>query len=211
MNKLRYLAFIFSLIINYGVAQTTDLSVVVEAQDLSGNEISQAHIYEEFQYIVTIINTGDSVTNASFTQVIDEDITVLSYQSQNQQGGASEVGSLTLTPENMLLGTIANLPNNSSVQVKVIVKAPLEIGGVATDVNVFSPSDVQDTDLTNNQSIISIDITDVDIDFTVTYSQVTPPEGTGINAWGDAVTYQFTITNNSIIDYPLNGFTGEVT
>lgn len=57
MNKLRYLAFIFSLIINYGVAQTTDLSVVVEAQDLSGNEISQAHIYEEFQYIVTIINT----------------------------------------------------------------------------------------------------------------------------------------------------------
>ncbi|WP_412987295.1 gliding motility-associated C-terminal domain-containing protein [Pontimicrobium sp. IMCC45349] len=210
MNKLRYLAFIFSLIINYGVAQTTDLSVVVEAQDLSGNEISQAHIYEEFQYIVTIINTGDSVTNASFTQVIDENITVLSYQSQNQQGGASEVGSLTLTPENMLLGTIADLPNNSSVQVKVIVKAPLEIGGVATNVNVFSPSDVQDTDLTNNQSIISIDITDVDIDFTVTYSQVTPPEGTGISAWGDTVTYQFTITNNSIIDYPLDGFRGKM-
>ena len=38
-------------------AQTTDLAVVVEAQNLSGTDVSQVQIYQEFQYIVTIINS----------------------------------------------------------------------------------------------------------------------------------------------------------
>lgn len=210
MSNFRLIVIVFSLLINYSFSQTTDLSIVVAAQSLSSNDISQAHIYEEFQYVITIINSGNSVNNASFTQSINPNVEVLSYNSQNQQGGASEAGSFTLTPENMLLGTVASMPNNSSVEIRVVVKAPLNIGGIATEANVFVPSDVTDTDPSNNQSIISIDITDVDIDFTVTYAQTNPTEGTGISAWNDIVTYEFTITNNSIIDYPLSGFKGRV-
>jgi gliding motility-associated-like protein/uncharacterized repeat protein (TIGR01451 family) len=210
MSNFRLIVIVFSLLINYSFSQTTDLSVVVAAQSLSGNDISQAHIYEEFQYVITIINSGNSVNNASFTQSINPNVEVLSYNSQNQQGGASEAGSFTLTPGNTLLGTVASMPNNSSVEIRVVVKAPLNIGGIATEANVFVPSDVTDTAPSNNQSIISIDITDVDIDFTVTYAQTNPTEGTGISAWNDIVTYEFTITNNSIIDYPLSGFKGRV-
>lgn len=210
MSNFRLIVIIFSLLINYGFSQTTDLSIVVAAQDLNGNDISQAHIYEDFQYVITIINSGNSVNNASFSQVINPNVTVLSYNSQNQQGGASEAGSFNLTPENILYGTVANMPNNSSVEIRVMVKAPLDIGGIATEANVYVPSEVTDTDTSNNQSIISIDITDVDIDFTVTYAQTNPTEGTGISAWDDVVTYEFTITNNSIIEYPLSGFKGRM-
>lgn len=210
MSNFRLIVIVFSLLINYSFSQTTDLSIVVAAQDLSGNDISQAHIYEEFQYVITIINSGNSVNNASFSQVINPNVTVLSYNSQNQQGGASEAGSFNLTPENTLYGTVANMPNNSSVEIRVVVKAPLNIGGIATQATVDGPSEVTDTDTSNNQSIISIDITDVDIDFTVTYAQTNPTEGTGISAWNDVVTYEFTITNNSIIDYPLSAFKGRL-
>ena len=205
MSKLKLLFCLGICFIYQGMAQTADLSVAVEAQDLNGTEISQAHIFQEFQYVITIINSGNEVNNASFSQIMDPSLTVLSYESQNAQGGATDAGSFTLAAGNTLLGTVATMPNNSSVQIKVVVKAPIDIGGIATDVTVFVPSEVTDTDPSNNQSIISIDITDVDIDFTVDYTQVNPALGTGISAWGDMVTYQFTVTNNSIIEYPLSG------
>ena len=210
MPNFRLIILFLITLFNYSFSQTTDLSVVVAAQDLNGNDISQAHIYEEFQYIVTIINSGNEVNNASFLQNLSPSLTVLSYNSQNQQGGSSPASNFILGNDNTLQGTIATMPSNSSVEVRVVVKAPLNIGGIATEVNVFVPSDVTDTDPSNNQSIISMDITDIDIDFTVTYAQVTPSEGTGISAWNDMVTYQFTITNNSVIDYPLSGFKGHV-
>ena len=188
-------------------AQTTDLAIVVEAKNSSGADISQVHIYQEYQYLVTIINSGNSVANATFSQTINQNVTVLSTVSQNNIGGASPVTGFNLI-NNTLTGTVASLPSNSSVEIKVSVVAPINIGGIATSATVFSPEGTQDINPSNNQSIISTDVVDVDIDFTVTHSQVTPPEGTGISMWNDSVAYEFTITNNSSINYPLSAFSG---
>ena len=132
-------------------AQTTDLSIVVIAQNLDGIDVSQVEIYQEFQYIVKIINSGNSVSNASFSQSIDSDVTVLSFISQNNLGGASDVTNLNFS-NNQLTGTIANLPNNSSIEIKVLVNAPTTLGGIATTATVSSPSGTQDTNPSNNQS-----------------------------------------------------------
>ena len=202
-----YIFLCFSL--TKAQSQTTDLAIVVEAQNLSGNPISQIDIYQEFQYIVTIINSGNAVSNATFSQTINTNATVLSFTSQNNSGGATDVTGLSLTG-NVLTGTIANLPNNSSVEVKVVVKAPLNPGGIATNVVIIAPDGTTDTNISNNQSIISIDVNDVIIDFTIVHSQVSPTQGTGITAWNDTVTYEFTITNNSAIDFPLIGFLGKL-
>ena len=188
-------------------AQTTDLAIVVEAKNSSGADISQVHIYQEYQYLVTIINSGNSVANATFSQTINQNVTVLSTVSQNNIGGASPVTGFNLI-NNTLTGTVASLPSNSSVEIKISVVAPINIGGIATSATVFSPEGTQDINPSNNQSIISTDVVDVDIDFTVTHSQVTPPEGTGISMWNDSVAYEFTITNNSSINYPLSAFSG---
>lgn len=204
MKRFSYL--LIYIFCSYSFSQTTDLAVSVEAQNLSGTDVSQVHIYEEFQYLITISNSGDEVNNATFAQTINEFATVISYESQNASGGASDVINFILTDENELSGTITTLPTSSSVEVKVIIRAPITLGGIATNVVVETPVGTIDTNTSNNQAIISIDVTDVDIDFTLSMQQISPSENTPVNAWGDNVTYQFTISNNSIIDYPLNKF-----
>ena len=181
--------------------------VLVEAQNTSNVDVSQVHIYQEFQYIITILNSGNLVENATFIQEINSNITVASYDYQNASGGAGIVTDFFLDPTtNNLSGTVTSLPTNSSIEIKVSVVAPTFVGGVATNVTVAPPENTTDIDSTNNQSIISLDVTDLDIDFTVTLSQITPNEGIPINSWGDNVTYQFTIQNNSSIAFPLDAF-----
>lgn len=205
MKKQIASLFFAFLSISICCSQTTNLAISVEAQDLSGNDISQAHIYEEFQYLVTITNSGNAVENAFFSQTINQDVSVLSFISQNPIGGTSLITDLSISG-NELTGTIASFPASSSIEIKVIVRAPENIGGIATSVNISPPDNVTDTNPSNNVSIISIDITDVAIDFTIFQEQVSPPQGTPISAWNETVTYQLTITNNSAISYPLDSF-----
>ena len=202
--KTSFFIFLFFHFIS-SYSQTTDVSVSVVAQDLSGNDISQVHIFEQFQYLVTISNSGSSVSNVSFTQTINIDATIVSYISQNPIGGTSLITDFS-QDLNVITGTIASVPAASSIEVKVVVQAPESIGGIATNVNVAPPTTFTDTNTSNNTSIISIDVTDEPIDFTITQMQISPTEGTAISAWSDTVTYQFTITNHSTISYPLNGF-----
>lgn len=189
-------------------AQTTDLSIVLEAQNTSGSAVSQVALYENFQYLVTIANSGDAVSNSAFSIQLDTDLTLNSYVSQNNFGGSSDAANFNLSGANLLTGTVANMPNNSSVEVLITVTAPTNLGGIAATASVNPPNNVTDTNTSNNESIISIDVVDIEIDFSVTHSQISPTTGTPINAWGDIVTYQFTITNNSIIDFPLERFSG---
>lgn len=193
-------------------SQTTDLAIVVEAQNLSGTDVSQVHIFESFQYLVTVSNSGNSVTNASFSVQLDSDATITSYESINASGGASIIPfeDFNLTTDNLLSAVISSLPNNSSIEIRIELNAPNTIGGISANANISAPDTVEDTNLSNNQSIISIDVTDLEIDFTVTHSQVSPAQGTPINTWGDTVTYEFTITNNSDIAFPLAGFEGNM-
>lgn len=203
---LFFFLFNYSFLVN---SQTTDLAVLVEAQSLNGIGISQIQIYQEFQYIITIINSGNTVSNASVSQTLNQNITVVSYTSQNSSGGASNVSNFNLTG-NVLTGIIQNMPNTSSVQIKLIVKAPQILGGIATNVTVSPPQNVQDINPSNNQSIISIDVVDVTINFSVSHSQISPSQGTPISAWNELVTYEFTITNHSSITYPLSSFSGNL-
>jgi hypothetical protein len=108
---------IILLVFGCSYAQTTDLAVTVEAQDLSGNDVSQVHIYEEFQYLITISNSGNTVSDATFTQIINQFTTVISYTSLNTTGGASDVSNFDLNTDNELTGTLASLPSSSSVQI----------------------------------------------------------------------------------------------
>lgn len=209
MFKTAIFSILFCLSLLITKAQTTDLSIIVEAQNLSGNTVSQVNIYEEFQYIITIINSGEAVSDATFSQIINPNLTVLNYISQNASGGASLVSGFDFTTD-ILSGTISNMPNNSSVEVKVLVRAPITLGGIATNATVDPPTGTSDTDTSNNQSIISIDINDLPIDFSVTYSQISPTQGSAITAWGDTVTYELTITNNSSVPFPLNYFVGRL-
>ena len=62
--KKSFCLLVFCLSFLISKAQTTDLSIVVAAQNLSGSSISQVNIYQDFQYIVTIFNSGGNVTNA---------------------------------------------------------------------------------------------------------------------------------------------------
>lgn len=190
-------------------AQTTDLSITIEAQNLSGTAISQVDIYEDFQYLVTISNSGNSVNNASISVDFDDDITINSTSSQNNTNGASDVTGIGIT-NNVLSGSIADLPNNSSVELLVVVTAPTNLGGIAANGTISAPNGTTDTNTSNNQSIISIDVLDIVIDFSVTHTQIQPVSGTPINAWGDEVTYQFTITNNSAIDFPVDAIIGSL-
>ena len=208
MQKKRFLLWFFLCFsFTKGIAQTTDLAVLVEAQNSSNIEVSQVHIYEEFQYVLTFLNSGNLVENATFLQEITAEAEVLSFDYQNPSGGAGIVNNFFLDPtNNNLSGTLTSLPPNSSIEVKVTLIAPTSIGGIATNVTVSPPDGTTDLDNTNNQSIISIDVTDVDIDFTVELDQISPVETVPINAWGDTVTYEFTITNNSAIAFPIDGF-----
>lgn len=203
---LFFILFCFSLISTF--SQTTDLAVVVAAQNLNGTPVSQVQIYQQFQYIVTLINSGNTVSNATFNLDLNDTVVVNAFSSQNNSGGATNASNINLGVNNILTGTVANLPSNSSVEVKIIVNAPTQIGGIAIHANILPPNDTEDINTSNNQSIISIDVVDITIDFTVTHSQISPIEGTAINAWNDLVTYDFTITNNSSIAFPLDGFNG---
>ena len=203
---MRRLTFLVVLCAHLCYSQTTDLAVTVEAQDLNGNAVSQVHIYQEFQYLVTLSNSGDSTTNASFTQSIAVAAEVISFTSQNALGGASPVTDFELTNSNVLSGTIADMPTSSSVQIRVVLRAPIILGGIATQVTVAPAEGTTDTNTTNNQAIISIDVTDVEIDFSASVVQVSPVPGLPINNWGDNAVYQFTINNNSVITYPLMSF-----
>jgi len=205
MPKSILFLFLLNFYTFHVIAQTTDLSISVEAQNLSGNDISQVHIYEAFQYLITISNSGDSVSNAVFSQTINDNAIILSYVSQNPIGGITLITDFTVA-NNIINGTINDFPAGASIEIKVIVKAPAFLGGIATNTTITPPSDTTDTNISNNTSIISIDVTDVDIDFAVTHAQISPPEGTPIIAWNDTVTYQITITNNSSIAYPLTNF-----
>ena len=206
MNKT-LITFLCALVFIGSYSQTTDLATSVEAQDLNGNDVSQVNIYQEFQYVTTIINSGDSVTDALFSQTLSDQLTIVSITSQNATGGASDVTDFDTTG-NIVSGLIASMPADSSVEVKIIVIAPTQIGGIATTASVFPPEGTTDTNLTNNDSVISIDVLDVPVDFIVTHTQIAPTEGTPISAWGDTVIYEFTITNDSEIPFPLNGFSG---
>lgn len=209
MFKFTFCFVFLSLFVIQTNAQSTDLSIVTEAQNTSGTPISQASIYQDFQYIVTIINSGAAVNNAAFSQTLNGNITYINAESFNTNGGASVVSNLNYF-SGTLTGTIASLPSNSSVQIKVSVKAPTAPGGIASNAVVSPPDGTTDNNTSNNTSIISIDITDLPIDFTVTQSQIAPPENTGISAWNDTVTYTFTITNNSSIAFPLESFSSEL-
>ncbi|WP_179021366.1 DUF7933 domain-containing protein [Winogradskyella forsetii] len=188
-------------------SQTTELSIAVEAQNLSGTAISQVDIYEDFQYVVTVLNSGNSVDNATISINFDSDLTINSYNSQNNNAGASDISNITVT-SNVLTASIATMPNNSSVELLVLVTAPTNLGGITANGTVNTPGNTQDTNTSNNQAIISIDVLDVELDFSITHTQIQPLEGTAISAWGDSVTYQFTITNNSAIDFPVSSVEG---
>ena len=190
-------------------SQTTDLSIAIEAQNLSGSAISQVDIYEDFQYVITVLNSGNSVDNATISVNFDSDLTIISYTSQNNNAGASDISNSNVN-SNVLTASIATMPNNSSVELLVLVTAPTNLGGIAASGTVSPPENTTDTNTSNNQSIISIDVIDIIIDFSVTHAQIQPIEGTAINAWGDTVTYQFTITNNSAIDFPVATIEGKL-
>ncbi len=202
--------FIAAFLLNFSnllSSQTTDLSIAIEAQDLNGNTISQISIYENFQYVVTVLNSGNSVSNATISIEFDTDLTILSSNSQNNNAGASEVSNINVN-NNILTASIAIMPSASSVELQIVVTAPTTLGGIAANGTVTPPTDIQDSNMSNNQSIISIDVLDIEIDFTVTHSQVQPTIGTPISDWGETVTYQFTITNNSAISFPSSAFSG---
>ncbi|WP_460220303.1 DUF7933 domain-containing protein [Psychroserpens sp. MEBiC05023] len=211
--KLLFRLIFFFLLCTQLHSQTTDLSIVAQAQNTSGNSVSQVEIYQDFQYIVTIINSGNPVADASFEITMStsiQNLDIATITSQNNTGGASNASNLALNGTT-LTGNVANLPTDSSVELRIPVTAPSNVGGIAIDAVIFPPDGTTDSNESNNQSLISIDVIDVDIDFTVTHEQITPPEGTGISAWNDTITYRFTITNNSAIDFPLESFKGTLT
>jgi len=210
--KLLFRLFFFFSLCTQLHSQTTDLSIVAQAQNTSGIAVSQVEIFQDFQYIVTIINSGNPVSNATFEITLSNNLQNLdlgSISSQNNSGGASNASDLVLT-NTIITGSVANLPTDSSVELKIEVTAPSIVGGIAIDAVISAPSGTTDTNTSNNQSLISIDVIDVDIDFSVTHSQITPPEGSPISSWNTSVTYQFTITNNSAIDFPINSFEGDL-
>ena len=58
-------------------SQTTDLSINIEAQNLGGSAISQVDIYEDFRYLITISNSGNTVSNSEISIDFDDDLTII--------------------------------------------------------------------------------------------------------------------------------------
>jgi gliding motility-associated-like protein/uncharacterized repeat protein (TIGR01451 family) len=206
MKKL-YLTISLLFCFYSGWSQTTNISASIEATDLSGTPISNIVIFQEFYYVTTVSNSGDAVNNATFFQQLATDVVPLSIESVNAVGGAADATNFVYDPT---MGTVTallpNLPNASSVQIRILVRAPKNSGGLSTTAIVSPPDGTTDTAIDGNTSIISMDVTYAPLDFSVTYQQVNPPSGTGITAWGDQVTFEFTITNNSAIQYPIDDF-----
>ncbi len=193
------------------LAQTTDLSITLEAQDLSGNSISQAHIYERYDYLVTISNTGAAVSNATLAVDFSSVDNVDSAVAQNSVGGAV-VPTIISIGTSGISATLPNMPNSSSIEILVTVRAsPVFLGGATATAVVDPPSGITDVNPSTNSSVISIIMTEVPIDFGISQSQILPAGNVGIAAWGDTLEYEMTITNNSSIDYPLEDFFMQVT
>lgn len=195
---------VFSLFISQG--QTTDLSITIEAQDLSGASISQAHIFESYNYLVTISNTGALVSNASFNISFSSVNSIDSATAQNILGAAVAPTGISIIG-NTVSGTLPSMPNSSSMELLVTVRAsPTFLGGATATAIVNVPAGTTDTNPSTNSSVISIIMTEVPIDFQMTQTQITPVANGNLANWGDSVTYEMTILNNSSITYPLNNF-----
>ncbi|SFU27644.1 conserved repeat domain-containing protein/gliding motility-associated C-terminal domain-containing protein [Pustulibacterium marinum] len=197
--------FIILLWTFFANSQTTDLAISVEARNTNNTQVSQLHIFEEFYYLITITNSGNAVSNAIFSQTLNTNIQVLDYNGLNALGGATLPTDLTMVG-NQLTGTLPNMPASSSLQIKVSAYAPLNPGGISTSTSVLPPDGTTDINESSNQSIISTNIYEVALDFSITQIQTNPPAGSGISNWGNTVTYQFTLTNNSSIDFPIENF-----
>ncbi|MGB5982465.1 MAG: gliding motility-associated C-terminal domain-containing protein [Nonlabens sp.] len=188
-------------------AQTTDLSIAVEARDLSGNLISQAHFYERYQYLITISNTGAGVADATFEFDISSVESVEGAVAQNLLGGAAAPTNINIAASS-LTGDLPNMPNSSSLEIVVNVRADEDfLGGTTVTTNVQPPSGTTDVNPATNRSVISIIITERPIDFQISQTQITPVANGALTSWGDLVTYEMTILNNSQITYPLEDFT----
>ncbi|WP_046758613.1 T9SS C-terminal target domain-containing protein [Kordia jejudonensis] len=203
MNHFFYLFFL--LIFSPLWSQTTDLSVSIEVVDDAGSTVSNVFLFQEFSYITTISNSGNAVSNATFSQQVAPDVTFVSVESINPLGGADLATNLIYDAvSNTVTGVLPNMPNNASVQIRINLRAPTELGGISTTAEVFPPTGTTDTMLDSNIAIVSMDVNDVPLNFSIDYQQVTPTAGTGISAWGDQVTFEVTITNNSTIEYPTS-------
>jgi len=205
--KKHYITIFLFLCSFFAWSQTTDLSASVEATDLDGNSISNIIIFQEFYYVTTISNSGDAVNNATFSQQLASNVVALSIESQNAVGGAADATNFVYNPTtNMVTADLPSLPNASSVEIRILVRVPKTSGGISTTAIVTPPDGTTDTAPDGNTSIISMDVTYAPLDFSVTYQQVNPTSGTGISAWGDQVTFEFTITNNGNFQYPIDNF-----
>ncbi|PQJ31426.1 hypothetical protein BST92_05590 [Nonlabens arenilitoris] len=201
---LTIVIFVFSWTSLY--SQTTDLAITVEAQDLTGSSISQAHFYERYTYLITISNTGAPVANADFNLSLSSVNNIESAVAQNNLGGAISPASINITG-NSIDGILPNMPNSSSLKILVTVRAsPIFLGGATATVMVNPPSGTTDTNPLTNTSVISIIMTERPIDFQITQTQIIPVSNGALASWGDSVTYEMTILNNSGIEYPLQNF-----
>ncbi|MBC8756989.1 gliding motility-associated C-terminal domain-containing protein [Kordia sp. YSTF-M3] len=188
-------------------SQTTDLSISVEVTDAGGTTIPNVFLFQEFNYVTTISNSGNSVSNATFSQQLNPNVTFVSIESINPLGGADLATNLVFNGgTNLITGLLPNMPTNSSVQIRITLRAPTELGGISTIAEAFPPTGTTDTMPDSNTSIVSMDVNNVPLDFVIDYQQISPAAGTAISAWGDQVTFEFTITNNSTIEYPIDNF-----
>ncbi len=205
---MKRLFYLFFLLISTSIwSQTTDLSVSIDVIDNTGTSIPSVFLFQEFSYVTTISNSGNAVSNATFSQLLNAGLTFVSVESINPVGGADLATNLMFDgTTNTVTGLLPNMPTSASVQIRIHVRAPLELGGISTTAEVTPPAGTIDTMPNSNIAIVSMDVTNVPIDFMVDYQQVSPSSGTGIAAWGDQVTFEFTITNNSTITFPINSF-----
>ncbi|QHI37594.1 hypothetical protein IMCC3317_29740 [Kordia antarctica] len=205
---MKHFSYLFFLLVSATLwGQTTDLSISIEVTDDTGTTIPNVFLFQEFSYVTTISNSGNAVSNATFSQVLNQNVTVVSIESINPLGGAALAINLTYNPTlNTITGLLPNMPTSSSVQVRINLRAPTQLGGISTTAEVFPPTGTTDTMPASNISIVSMDVNNVPLDFIIDYQQISPPSGTAISAWGDQVTFEFTITNNSTIEYPIDSF-----
>lgn len=188
------------------MSQTTDLAITLEARDINGNAISQAHIYERYTYLLTISNTGVPVSDATFNLSLSSLEEIESVVAQNILGGALSPSNVGIN-QTSVSGSLPDMPNSSSVEILITVRAePTFLGGATATATVQPPAGTTDVNPATNDSVISIIMTERDIVFDITQSQITPAAGAALTNWGDMVVYEMTITNNSSIEYPLEDF-----
>jgi hypothetical protein len=87
-NDKEYLFFLLFISSSVIRSQTTDLAIACRNSRLGGNGTNSD--LSEFQYVITIINSSSLlVSNATFSQNINQNVTVIAAVSQNNVGGAS--------------------------------------------------------------------------------------------------------------------------